>query len=90
MKTAPHPLAEALIDFGPGAGLWVWQNNSSWRQLHTSSSATIAIGDLDGNGQAEALIDFGPGAGLWVWQNNSSWRQLHTSSSATIAIGDLD
>ena len=87
------PPAEVIIDFGPGVGLWVWQNNSTWAKLHGFSASTLVTGDLDGNGQAEVIIDFGPGVGLWVWQNNSTWRQptrprLTPSSRATsMAMG---
>jgi hypothetical protein len=41
--------AEVIIDFGPGYGLWVWQNNSTWRQLHALSAMQMATGNVDGN-----------------------------------------
>jgi 6-phosphogluconolactonase (cycloisomerase 2 family) len=81
---------EVIIDFGPDYGLWVWQNNSTWRQLHSASAQTLVTGDLDGNGQAEVIIDFGPDYGLWVWQNNSTWRQLHALSAMQMATGNVD
>ncbi len=81
---------EVIIDFGPGSGIWVWQNNSTWQPFHAASAQTLVTGDLDGNGQAEVIIDFGPGAGIWVWQNNSIWRQLHAASAQSLVTGDLD
>jgi hypothetical protein len=81
---------DVVIDFGPGVGIWVWQNNSTWRQLHPASGQNMVTGDLDNNGQAEVIIDFGPGAGIWVWQNNSTWRQLHTLSAMQMVVWNVD
>ena len=67
---------ELVIDFGPSFGIWVWQNNTRWVQLHGLSPEDMVIGDLDGNGRDDAIIDFGPAFGIWVWENNADWRLL--------------
>jgi len=79
---------DVIIDFG-GAGLWVWQNNTTWYKLHGISPEAVATGDLDDNGQEEAIVDFGA-AGLWVWQNNATWYKLHATSPEVMVTGDLD
>ena len=53
-----------LVDFA-GAGLWVYMNNSTWRQLHTVSPTRLATGDLDGNEKDEVILGFA-GVGVWV------------------------
>ena len=81
---------EVIVDFGPGIGLWVRMNNSTWVQLHTLSPELITCGDMDGNGQEDVIVDFGPGIGLVVRMNNSTWVQLHTLSPELITCGDMD
>ena len=43
------PANDVMIDFGPGNGIWVWQNNSTWRQLHALSAMQMATGNVDGH-----------------------------------------
>ena len=83
-------LDDIVIDFGPGYGIWIRMNNSTWTQLHTLSPETMTIGDIDGSGKDEIIIDFGPGHGIWVFMNNSTWVKLHTLSPLTMATGDID
>ena len=80
--------ADLILDF-PGAGVWIWLNNSAWVQLHPANVAAMATGDLDGNGQAEVILDF-LAAGTWVRLNNSSWVQLHPARPTQMTTGDLD
>ena len=77
-----------ILDF-PGDGVWLWQNNSQWLQLHTFNAARIAMGNLDGAGKAAILADF-PGYGIWVWRYGLGWSQLHSLSPNLRAAGDLD
>jgi hypothetical protein len=51
---------EIMIDFGGGAGIWVFANNSDWTRLDTRSATGIQTGDLDRNGQDEIVISFVP------------------------------
>jgi len=85
-------LAEVIIDFGDGYGIWVWMNNSTWVQLHTLSPDSMVTGYLDNNAQADVIIDFGPGfrKGIWARMNNSTWVQLHTLSSESMVTGNID
>jgi hypothetical protein len=80
---------ETLIDF-PGLGLWVWQNNSAWWQLHVQNAESLTTADLDRSGRADVVIDFGGVSGLWRWMNNTTWIQLHTQSPESLAQGNLD
>ena len=63
---------DVIIDFGPGAGIWVRMNNNTWVKLHDLSPETITTGDMDGNGQDDIIVDFGM-AGVWIRMNNSTW-----------------
>jgi hypothetical protein len=43
---------DVIIDFGPGIGIWVRYNDSSWSRLHPTTcenDAGIATGNIDGN-----------------------------------------
>ncbi len=79
-----------IIDFGPGIGLWVRRNDSSWAKLDSLSPEAMATGDMDGNGQDEVITDFGPGIGLWVRRNDSSWAKLHSLSPEAMVSGNMD
>ncbi|MFQ5965800.1 MAG: hypothetical protein ACE5KZ_16125, partial [Candidatus Scalinduaceae bacterium] len=81
---------EVIIDFGPGIGIWVWKNNSSWFKLHPLSPESMVTGDMDGNGKDEVIIDFGPGIDIWVRYNNTTWIKLHSLSPEVMATGDMD
>lgn len=56
--------------FGGPYGLWIVANNTSWVLLSGLSAEAVAVGDLDGGGQADVVIGFGA-AGLWIYRNNS-------------------
>jgi len=81
---------DLVIDFGDAYGIWIWNNNTSWSQLHTISAKSIISTDLDNNGQKDLVIDFGDAYGIWTYNNNTSWRQLHTISAKSIISTDLD
>ncbi len=89
-NSKPDGQDELIIDFGPGIGLWVRRNDSSWAKLHSLSPEAMATGDMDGNGQDEVIIDFGPGIGLWVRRNDSSWAKLHSLSPEAMVSGNMD
>jgi hypothetical protein len=61
---------DVIIDFGPGIGIYVYYNNTTWSKLHNSGAEIIAIGDMDGNGLDDVIIDFGAGVGIWVYYND--------------------
>ena len=79
---------DMILDF-PGAGVWIWLNNSAWVQLHPARPTQMTTGDLDGNGQDEVILDFA-GFGVWAWFNNTSWVPLHPANVTGMTVGDLD
>jgi hypothetical protein len=81
---------DLVIDFGDSYGIWIYNNNSTWTQLHTVSSKSILSTDIDNNGQKDLVIDFGDSYGIWIYNNNSTWTQLHTISSKSILSTDID
>ena len=81
---------QEVINYGPGHGIWILMNNSTWIQLHTLSPDTVTTGDIDGSGQDDVIIDYGPGHGIWILMNNSTWIKLHTLSPETVTTGDMD
>ncbi len=84
---------DVIIDFGPGFGIWIWMNNTSWIQLHPISPEHIITGDLDNNGQDDIIIDFGSNVipSLWIWMNNSFWDQLYIRVLPKImTTGDIE
>lgn len=81
---------DVIVDFGPAYGIFIWQNNTTWKQIHSTSAKRMAVADLDGNGLEDVVIDFGSAYGLWVYNNNASWTQIHGSPSFGMAVGDID
>jgi len=79
---------ELIVGFG-AAGLWVWENKTSWNKLHGVGPEDAVTGDLSGNGQDELIVDFGQ-PGLWIWEHNTSWHKLHGRSPELMVTGDLD
>ena len=52
-------------------GLWMYDNNSSWRKIHNTSPEHIVCGDLDNNGQAEVLFT------SWVQKGSNQTGKLY-------------
>ncbi len=80
---------DLIIDFGPHHGIWIYYNDSYWKNLHSSSPEIISVGDIDGNGVDDLIIDFGK-TGIWIRYNNTWWKNLHSSSPEIISVGDID
>ena len=82
-------------------GNTVWTNNGkgvftdSGQRLGTSNSASVALGDLDGDGDLDAMVAnrFSPDR---IWMNDgtgtftNSGQALGDSKSISVALGDLD
>ena len=72
---ARQPIADIVVDFGAGLGVWVYRNSATWTQLHSLHSQGLVIADFDGDGCDEIVIGFGA-AGLWK-NNNNVWTFLN-------------
>jgi len=86
-----NPTRDVAIDFG-AAGLWSWQNDTTWQRIHAYNPATVVTGDLDGNGVSDLIVDFGagPGLGVWIYYNNSTWQSLHPYTTTRLLTADLN
>ena len=73
----------------PGYGVWAWLDNSSWVAIHSMNANAMAIGDVDGNGQADIILSF-PGYGTWIYLNQTSWMQIHALNPEALASGRLN
>ena len=81
---------ELVVDF-PGLGIWIRNDDGSWRQLHPFNGRTMVVADIDGadGGRADVVVSF-PGHGLWVFRNNQTWEHQHPFSATDLQAGDLD
>lgn len=77
---------ELVIDFGPGYGIWVYENNTTWRLLSPLTAKSMAVGNIDADpaGLDDIVIDFGQYWGIWIFWNNSNWTQILTLTSNQI------
>lgn len=82
---------ELVVDFGPGHGIWIYQNGS-WRRLHVRPTRGLVAADMDNSGIDEIVVNFGPaaGLGLWVWENDSEWKRLHSRAPRVMVRAELD
>jgi hypothetical protein len=83
-------LADLVIDFGPGLGLWAYFNDSTWTKLHNMSPETIIAEDINGNDIEDMIIDLGSETGVYIRYDDGTWSKLHNSSAENIATGDVD
>ena len=81
---------EPLISFGE-YGLWMWDGDNGWTQVHTVSPESTATADIDGDGKVELIADYGI-YGLWTWDkdNTEPWTQIHTVSTESVTPVDID
>jgi hypothetical protein len=87
-KLDANPADDLVVTF-PGAGVWIWLNDSTWVPLHGLDASIIVTPDLNGNGLDEIVLSF-TGYGVWVRYDNGSWAQLHAQSASRIAAGRFD
>lgn len=83
-------LADTVIDFGGGLGIWAWQDDGTWKQLHGTSANWILAGDIDGSGRDDLIIDFGTNHGIWIYRDASQWLPLHAGTAGKAITIDLD
>jgi hypothetical protein len=87
-KLDANPADDLIVTF-PGAGVWIWMNNSTWVPLHGLDAPIIVTTDLNGNGLDEIVLDF-TGHGVWVRYDNGSWARLHAADASRIGTGRFD
>ena len=72
---------DITIDFGSSYGIWVKHTGVGWDQLHTLTSESIILADLDSDGIDDPVIDFGPSYGIWAkYSGDNEWHQIDTRS----------
>ena len=81
---------DLVVDFGPKFGIWVFNNNSKWTQLHGQSANSLTAVDIDHDGRDDLVVDFGPSHGIWSYLNGSRWTPLHGASARQVVAADLD
>ncbi len=82
---------DVIIDYGPGNGIWIFMNNSTWKSLIDVSPGILEIittRDMDGNGKDEVIVDGGD-LGIWAYMNNSTWVELHDPVVMISGDGDM-
>ena len=82
---------EIVLDFGSRLrGTFAWSNNKQWLKLSNRSPASMAKGDLDGNGREELIVQFDDGRGAGIYWNNARWSDLHPFETSHISTADRD
>ncbi|MEN6407451.1 MAG: leishmanolysin-related zinc metalloendopeptidase [Thermoguttaceae bacterium] len=86
---------ELTGDFGVDAKKFQWgllqytTANSKWVWLNKNSPTTVAIADIDSNGQDDLLVSF-KGYGTFTQMNNGAWAYLHGTAASSITVADMD
>jgi hypothetical protein len=87
--TTNNAYTEAVDNYGRvvaefwGQGLWLFTDNSGWRQLTPSDATSVAIGSTQ-PGNSRVVAEF-PGYGVWRFQDNAGWQQLTAANAWTLA-----
>lgn len=83
-------VADTVIDFGEGSGIWALLDNGGWKQIHANSAKWILVADIDGNGRDDLIIDFGDPIGIYIYRNSTTWTSLHGTTSKSAVAVNLD
>jgi len=90
-NASPLPPNDVIINFGVGAGLWVYKNNNAWAMISSSGAQHVIAADMNGNGSDEVVSDFGSGFGIQVYSSaTNTWTPLHPVSSTAFTAGHID
>ena len=83
-------VADTVIDFGSGLGIWALLDSGAWKPLHGIGAKWIVAADIDGSGHDDLIVDFGSAYGIWVYRDATSWVPLHGTSAKNAITLDLD
>lgn len=83
-------IADSVIDFGTGLGIWALLDDRTWKQLHGTTAKWIVAADIDGSGQDDLIVDFGSAYGIWIYRDATTWVPLHSTSAKSAITVDLD
>jgi len=88
----PNPLADVIVDFGSGVGLWAYFDAGGaafLSRIHPLSPTLTARANLNGNAIADLVVNF-PGFGVWAFVDNTGWQIIHPWEANSIQAGDVD
>lgn len=80
---------ELIFDFGSN-GLWVYWNQSVWRQLHWYDPTSMTVGDYDGNGKDDLAVQFAGSNNIWMYRDTGVWQYVHTLSVGAAVAADVN
>ena len=88
--TNGNGVADTVIDFGSGIGIWSWQDDRTWKQLHGTAASWMLAADIDGSGRDDLIVDFGASHGIWIYRDAGTWVSLHGSTAKSAITMDFD
>lgn len=83
-------LADTVMDFGDGSGIWALLDSGAWKPLHGASAKWMVVADIDGNGRDDLVVDLGAPHGIWILRDCTQWIALHGATAKSAIAADVD
>ncbi|MFA5142975.1 MAG: hypothetical protein WC522_02240 [Candidatus Omnitrophota bacterium] len=81
---------DIIVDFGNPYGIWIYYSNDEiWEHLHSVSSDSIVVKDINYDGVDDIIVDFGRPYGIWIYYDCYFWDHLHDLSPETMAVNSF-
>jgi subtilisin family serine protease len=76
---------EVVIDFGDPYGIWAWEDDTRWVQIHhLSPGRPMVTADIAARPADDLIVDFGPPYGIWTRLDNGDWVLAHGASTESM------
>jgi Zn-dependent metalloprotease len=75
--TANTTKDELVLNFGPGYGLYQYDQAGGWKPWNTANPSQMVTVDLNGDGTDELFAAF-PGFGLYTYDSADGWQLINT------------